>query len=908
MKLSIVVFAVIAAAGLPLAGANLLVNGGFEDTPPAIPDDPIPGWTMVFQDWTGMTDYHWTVQDADKYSGSYALHLYMGPEAWGASWGVYQAVTVGFNKVYEARASWKCINFNPAGNQVLNFFVFLGTLGTYSGPGPIAEPRVMDPAEVYAVRSTQIAWGHPAFLPMPTDWESTKDAPFTSYPPNNVQGTAQYRSRIRAMGTKLTVYFRFTGESSRLAEAFLDEVVVEEVNAAFSVYGKVKDASTNQPIAGAVVTISAGGSATTNATGDYTIYYPDAGACNVTVTAAHYYDSVVAANLTARSDNLLNLFVTPKPTGTLTGTISDSSGPVPNADVWTDTGGYSTKANGSGVYTIQVEAGSYMVSATAPGYETATAPATVYTGQPTVCNLTLTLRYVNPANALTNGDFEGGTVEPWTVWAATHFTDHRRYDPTCPHYVDQWVGDTLTASLVPGQGVGGSTGAWLGLVEGTGWGACGGLRQECYVTPGKWYRARAAFRGEVAPDALDYQVGIGLMNGRFDPGVYAEIANPPAHVDDVVLMVAHPDQYFGSQPSPPLPEPQRWWHNLMEVRSRQYDGISSWDWESTMDYIAPRNYLVSGIKQATGDRMTVALYSLMLQWDRPSRTEYGIFDDVVLEEVPPPGGVADLGDISRCDFTPPYAVFPEGVPQMEVDLSNSANAKVVTGVFTEPNVLTQRYCYIEELNRSTGIRVDLPEDAVVSVGDTITLVGILGWTSTTVQDPQDPETFIFKNLERRIIADLGSVQVVNSDQVLPAPLFTTNRDMSAKYRFLNPMGDTQGPANAGLLGTVCGRVLNFYESGDVIWLQIDDGTRTETRIEHEDGSVEVIMKPKEVWLRNAPYDEAPDPDDPNSYGFLGKYVTGTGVIGISLTVPAGYPVMVVQIRDESITDDFAVLQ
>lgn len=860
MRYLLAVVAVLLMLGSAACATNVLTNGGFDTNPPAAPDDPIPGWTMVYQSWQDVTDFHWEIQNTDKFSGTHALRLYLGPLSWGAGWGVKQTVPVTRFRIYEASARWKYINFNPAAVNVLTFYLFPGTFGTDSTT-PIIEPRPMQATEVYGIRSTQSALNHPAFVPMPEDWESTMDAPFTPYEPNGVVGTSKYRSRIYSTSSSMTIYIRATvTNQSPTVEAFVDDVRLEQVDAAKSVSGIVRNATTSAPIAGATVTLASGGTATTDANGAYRIEFPNAGPGTLSASAVHYNDNSVAVNLTSLGDDVVNINLTPLPTGTLSGTVTDGTNPIKGATVSIVGEVYSTQTNEFGQYSMEVATGSFTAKAVQIGYEPLTAPVSIAVGQTTTANFTLALRYVNPVNALTNGDFESG-MAPWTEWCATHFTAHKGADPTCPGYVDQWVADAGAARVYPtvaaGEGYGGSAAAKMGVGLGSlAWAAVGGLRQECYVVPGKYYRARAMFKGVIAPAASDYKVSIGLINGRFDPGVYGTPV--PEHLDDLFMYACGQENSMLMYST--LPEGQRWWDNELALRSKAYYGMSSWDWASTMDYLSPRNPFIGATKQATGEKMTVVLFAdTRIASGEPS---YALFDNVVLEEVPAPTALVKLGDLGNVDLSPPYGLYPELTASIPVDLSDPANAKVVTAVFQ--GVFGDTYYYIEELDRTAGIRIqpDTNDYFVPQVGDMVTLKGKLGVALTG---------------ERVIYADSGSQSSISSGAELPKPLGITLKSASAKFQYVNPLGQAYGPANTGLLVTVTGKVVSSYSDGFDIYVMIDDGSGVE------------------FWLKGA--SEEPTP---------GAQVVATGVLGID-NVIAGYPVMLLQIRPETVNSDFRIL-
>lgn len=859
--MKITVFAALLLTMLASVGScqNLVTNPGFEATPIPGLDQAPAGWVLVDEGWANMRDYHWLVQSDVKYSGDHALKMYLGPTAWGAGWGIYQTVNVNFGRVYEARAKWRVDGANPSGENYLGFFVYPTSWIGYT------DAR----ADLFAAHATRTAWGHPALPSMPFDWESTRDAPYTAYPPS-VAGTAHYRSRIKAGFTgRITLFFRLTALGGSLGTIlYLDDVELFEVNAAYSVQGTVTDATSGLPVEGATVSVSTGGVATTDANGYYKIYYPDAGACNITAAAPRYYDSTVSANLAVRTDVTgVNLTVTRKPTGTLQGTVTDGTSPIPNATVSISPGDYVAQTNDLGFYSLLVEEGTHTANASAPGYLPASSQVTISDGQTTTKDFALTLRYVNPANALANGDFENG-MTGWTEWSATHFTDHSKYVSDCPGYKDQWVVGGSATRVFPsaeaGEGVGGSAGLKMGMLGGQ-WAAVGGVRQQCYVVPGRYYRARAMFRGAIDGTVNDYEAAIGLVQGRFDPGIYSQINNPPPFADDVFKMECGHES--ATLMDLVMPEQDKWWHNILATRRKSYNGMSPWGWESTMDYIAPRNLFASAVRQATGETMTVVLKVMM--WGSATPAKYVVFDNVVLEEVSPPSVSMSIADLARIDTSLPYSAYADVRPDIEVDFSSPANAKLVTAAFTSG---PEPYYYLGDADRTAGIRLDIPDWSSYSIqqGDTISFKGKLD----QVMEPM----MGMPTGERNIVADVGSVQIVGSGTP-PGPLGISAGSLSSKFPYFNPLAQSIAPANTGLLVRVSGRVVEYmFDFYSRTLLRIDDGSGAE------------------VWVRGHPADP---PEN--------SVIAATGILGLDMSPMTYSPVFVVQVRENSAADDFQVV-
>jgi len=138
------------------------------------------------------------------------------------------------------------------------------------------------------------------------------------------------------------------------------------------------------------------GSTTTLGNGTYSMVLT---AGTYTVTYSHVsYQTVVIPGvvITQNGTTTQNVVMVPNPvSGTLQGTVTNTSAnPVSNVQVFADDGaGHtgSTTTNGSGFYTMSLNAGTYTVTYTHPDYVTAVIPGVVIvTGNTTVQNVVLT--------------------------------------------------------------------------------------------------------------------------------------------------------------------------------------------------------------------------------------------------------------------------------------------------------------------------------------------------------------------------------------------------------------------------------------------------------------------------------------------------------------------------------------
>ena len=154
-----------------------------------------------------------------------------------------------------------------------------------------------------------------------------------------------------------------------------------------NVTGKVLS-STGSAITGATVA-GAGLSTTTDTTGTYTLSNLPAGAVTIAASATNY--SSASTSVTIQSGTTLSApnFALNSTIGSVTGTVTDSSGaPIANANV--GYGGGPTNAVTNGTYTITgVPAGTIQLVASAPNYTSQTQNVVVTGGATATANFTL---------------------------------------------------------------------------------------------------------------------------------------------------------------------------------------------------------------------------------------------------------------------------------------------------------------------------------------------------------------------------------------------------------------------------------------------------------------------------------------------------------------------------------------
>jgi hypothetical protein len=161
---------------------------------------------------------------------------------------------------------------------------------------------------------------------------------------------------------------------------------------------------------GEVSVIAGSGSQTGTAArwGDYSMMAVDpVDGCTFWYTQ-EYMQTTGTANWQTRISSFKFPGCTTLPPGTLSGTVSTTTGPIAGATV-AISGGYSTLTDGTGHYSINLASGSYDVTVSKYGYVTATANGVVVNGPATTTqNFTLT--------ALANSTISGVVRDASTSW------------------------------------------------------------------------------------------------------------------------------------------------------------------------------------------------------------------------------------------------------------------------------------------------------------------------------------------------------------------------------------------------------------------------------------------------------------------------------------------------------------
>jgi hypothetical protein len=143
----------------------------------------------------------------------------------------------------------------------------------------------------------------------------------------------------------------------------------------YTVSGTVTYASNGTAVSGAIVTLAPGSSTLTGSTGQYSFSAKD-GSYTLSVGLAGFRNQSVG--LTIAGQNVVQNFSLDPFLYLWTGTVTNSSSgaPIPGATV-VASGGPSTTTNASGAYALNLANGTYSLTASAPGFQSATATVSV---------------------------------------------------------------------------------------------------------------------------------------------------------------------------------------------------------------------------------------------------------------------------------------------------------------------------------------------------------------------------------------------------------------------------------------------------------------------------------------------------------------------------------------------------
>jgi thermitase len=157
-----------------------------------------------------------------------------------------------------------------------------------------------------------------------------------------------------------------------------------------SITGSVTDAKDGSPIVGAAVTDGTR-TATTDASGKYTIADVPPGTYQVVASKEGYQSSSLMVNVVSGSSAVANFSLSQIiVSGSITGSVADAKDGSAISGAQVSDGGTTVLTNALGSYTIDnVPAGSYQVVASKEGYQSSSLTVTVLSGPTAIANLAL---------------------------------------------------------------------------------------------------------------------------------------------------------------------------------------------------------------------------------------------------------------------------------------------------------------------------------------------------------------------------------------------------------------------------------------------------------------------------------------------------------------------------------------
>jgi hypothetical protein len=234
-------------------------------------------------------------------------------------------------------------------------------------------------------------------------WNATTGAFIASYLTNG-EGFYQFQNLPQGsynVSEEARVGWFSTNATSRVIAISGQDVINQNfTNRRASIYGMVLNASSGTSIPGAIVTADGMTSVTDNG-GFYNISIAP-GTYNVTASATGYNSASASVTVVSGATSTYNFTLTPTVATPINGTIigmvinASSGTPIPGAIVTAD--GMTSVTDNGGIYNISIAPGTYNVTASATGYNSASANVTVVSGAISTYNFTLTPTVATPIN------------------------------------------------------------------------------------------------------------------------------------------------------------------------------------------------------------------------------------------------------------------------------------------------------------------------------------------------------------------------------------------------------------------------------------------------------------------------------------------------------------------------------
>ena len=297
-----------------------------------------------------------------------------------------------------------------------------------------------------------------------------------------------------------------------------------------TITGTVTDASTNNPISSAAVTVGSL-SATTSPQGSYSFSNVPSGTDTVTVTATGYASQSKQVQVSSGVSATLNFQMQPAAT-TVSGTVTDATTNTTIAGATVTLGSQSTTTSSAGSYSFSnVQAGTYTVSAVASGYNPSSEQIQVSAGVPQTADISLQAMQ----ESVNLGSTLNATYYSWTPFSFDSYTFVQCSNGVMNHNVKVTITINPTANPVTiivmrpdGKYKFEADSTRAGLKQTFESNACG----DWEVIVWNYGNAQTAYSGTVSMDFSDYSVSTNDISSQVQVPVNMSI---PANSTDQTL-------------------------------------------------------------------------------------------------------------------------------------------------------------------------------------------------------------------------------------------------------------------------------------------------------------------------------------------------------------------------------------
>ncbi len=257
----------------------------------------------------------------------------------------------------------------------------------------------------------------------------------------NYSSRINYTTYIVPKGHRLMVQINTTtgtaGTVSLYFNNYISNITINDTTL-YNISGYVTNKSSGLPLSGATVQTNTSLTTTTNATGFYNFTGLSNGTYVINASLTGYGVNSINVAINGAHNTTANISLTPVPTYQLSGYVTNASNgqAITGAAVTTNTS-LSTSTDGTGYYNFTVGNGTYIITASKPGYNDNSTTGTVSGAAMSNVNILLTPTPPSAGGKILVATNRYVILDDWTT-ASSNGTGF--FKPTTTHTANSWTG------------------------------------------------------------------------------------------------------------------------------------------------------------------------------------------------------------------------------------------------------------------------------------------------------------------------------------------------------------------------------------------------------------------------------------------------------------------------------------